>query len=410
MDKYAFNKFLEQSIALLKAGQPEKAYQLLTPLFKSHSNNARLLTLAGKCQHLLRNDEMALALAQKALAAPEDKASRAELGMLFSHLSAFKQALAIYDTWLEKEPENSSIRTARAFIYLAQGHLLEGFKEYEHRLKLDIIPKHRHRQPRWQGEHLSKQTLLIHAEQGFGDNLQFVRYLPMVKQRCQKLILECPRVLIKLLSSVKGVDRCVMVEENYQAHDLQISLMSLPYIFETSLETIPCEIPYIYPSLTSKKYLPDSTKLKVGIAWAGSEKHTNDKNRSCPLLQFDKLLNISNIEFYSLQVGKPAWEQARLPNPKRLKSLTSHITDFSDTAAIMQEVDLIISVDTSIIHLAGALGKKAWLLLPYNAEWRWLIERSDSPWYPSLTLFRQPKPGDWESIFETLTEKLTAPA
>lgn len=255
-------------------------------------------------------------------------------------------------------------------------------------------------QPRWHGEPASGKTILIHAEQGFGDTLQFCRYVQLVAARGLRVIFECHPPLVTLMESLAGgkVSVVAMGEPLPSFFDLQVPLMSLPLIFDTTLETIPETVPYLTPSRERLPHwqcqIPEKDSLKIGLCWAG--KSYPDPGRSCPVELLAPLAETRGVSWYSLQTG---WKDA-LPFP--MIDLTCHIRDFGDTAALISQLDLVITVDTAVAHLAGALGKPACLMLPYAPDWRWMLEREDSPWYPTMRLFRQQKAGDWESVIQRI--------
>lgn len=297
-----------------------------------------------------------------------------------------------------------------ALNLLLQGKYCEGWQEYEWRWrKPDFTSPNRHTElPLWDGSPLGGGTILLHAEQGFGDAIQFVRYAPFVAQCGGAVVIECHPQLVSLFQSVEGVRVVVPFGGALPPISCQAPLLSLPRIFGTSLKTIPSHCPYIsVPEGYRKKWAEImfgySAGLRVGLAWAG--KQFPDPLRSCRLSEL-ALLGREGITFFSLQLGDGAEQIYNVPAYMNVVDLTHHITDFADTAALMEQLDVIISVDTSVVHLAGSLGKPTYVMLPYAPDWRWLRERSDSPWYPSMNLFRQQKVGDWGQVIGEMRSAL----
>jgi tetratricopeptide (TPR) repeat protein len=315
----------------------------------------------------------------------------------------FQQALRI-------QPTFANAHLYAGLVLLKTGHFTKGWQEYEWRLM-----EYRRRnelsfkQPQWDGTPLAGRRLLVHWEQGFGDMLQFIRYLPFLKDGT--VILACRSPLATLCQSAAGIDELVRVEELKElpqtVFEVWLPILSLPRMFATTLDTIPAAIPYLQPEaakVANWRHRFDPQLLNIGIAWAGDPSHPNDRNRSCALTHFASLASLPNVAFFSLQKGKAASQP--VPVGLALTSLAEELTDFSDTAAVIAGLDLVIAVDTAVVHLAGALGKPVWVLLPCVAEWRWLTDREESPWYPTMRLFRQPQRGDWESVFVQVVKEL----
>ncbi len=248
-----------------------------------------------------------------------------------------------------------------------------------------------------------------------GDTIQFIRYLPFVKQLGGNVIFEVIPPLVRLVEPFKGFDRLWVGQKDVDTRgtdrfDYHIPLMSLPGLFNTQLDNIPAQCPYLGADEALVKIwqhrMGEAKGLKIGVVWAGHPNHENDHNRSIPLKRFSSLKNIKGVVFYSLQKEKhDKWTNID-PDDFFEKDLGDQISDFADTAAIIENLDLVISVDTAVVHLAGAMGKKVWTLVPFAPDWRWMIERNDSPWYPTMKLFRQPRPGDWGTVFKNLKKCL----
>lgn len=297
---------------------------------------------------------------------------------------------------------------------LLQGLYAEGWQEYEWRWqKPDFTSPCRHTDiPLWDGSPLDGKTILLHAEQGFGDAIQFVRYAPIVAQHGGTVIIECHPQLTSLFRSVRGVHSVISFGGPLPPISFQAPLLSLPHIFGTTLETIPAHCPYlaVLPEYRDKwkAIMPNQlTSLRVGLVWAG--KSYPDPRRSCRLEDFAPLAKIhaDTVKFYSLQMGAGSEQADTPPAQMSMTDLTSRIENFADTAALIWQLDLIITIDTAVAHLAGALGKPVWLLLPFAPDWRWMLERIDSPWYPTMRIHRQKSPGDWGPVIRSLTTDLS---
>ena len=295
-------------------------------------------------------------------------------------------------------------------IRLLRGEYEAGWAGYEHRLALRKFARVRERfdEPRWDGAPLAGQTILLHAEQGFGDTLQFIRYAPLVAARGGAVAVECPPSLASLVGSVEGVARVIEQGAALPPFACQAPLLSLPRILATDMDSIPADIPYLAPppGPPPPPLVEAGEGFRVGIVWAGNPDHADDRNRSCGLAAFAPLRALGGVRLYGLQVGPRAADLQSLPPGPPVIDLSPWLSDFAATARAMQALDLIVTVDSAPAHLAGALGRPAWVLLPFVPDWRWLLERDDSPWYPSLRLFRQPTFGDWPAVFERVAASI----
>ncbi|MGH8510882.1 MAG: TIGR03032 family protein, partial [Gammaproteobacteria bacterium] len=268
--------------------------------------------------------------------------------------------------------------------------------------------------PRWDGSPIPGKTLLIHTEQGAGDAIQFARYLPLAAERAGKLILVCTPDLSPLFATLPGIAE-IRGPGTFQLteFDTHLPLLSLPYVFGSTLGTIPNRIPYIDVALLRRRKtvaLPEYNQrpLRIGLVWAGSPTHQHDRNRSCPLMEFLPLLRFPGIAFYSLQKGERSEDLRQLPLDCPVHDLEATGKDFGDTALWLDQLDLLISVDTSVAHLAGALGTPVWLLLCRVPDWRWGLEGETTPWYPGMRLFRQTRRGDWAGVMARVMPELVA--
>ena len=300
-----------------------------------------------------------------------------------------------------------------AMSLLSGSDLLSGWDEYEWRWKCTEFPSKDRGFPQllWDGSDLGDRTLLVHAEQGFGDTIQFIRYLPMVAGRGGKIIVECQPQLVRLLQPFSSICRIIGRTDSLPSFDVHCPLLSLPRIFQTTLDSIPADVPYLFPpsevveDWRSKLHLPDE-QFNIGLAWAGGRTFSSDRTRSLSLDRLAALAAVGGARFYSVQKGYAAAQAAGPPAGMNLIDLSAELNDFVDTAAVITLMDLVITTDTSVAHLAGALGKPTWILLRFAADWRWLEERDDSPWYPSMRLFRQSAPGDWDGVIRQVVGEL----
>jgi tetratricopeptide (TPR) repeat protein len=284
---------------------------------------------------------------------------------------------------------------------LLAGDFQRGFCEYEWRLLVQQkqFPRHNFQQPVWDGKDLQGKTILLCPEQGLGDAIQFIRYADLVKQKGGRVIVWCLPQLQRLFAQVSAIDGLIVNPEDAPDFQVRAQLMSLPHLLGTTLETVPAKVPYLAPPPGWECSIQNTPNLKVGIVWSGNPKNSTNNVRSLPLNLLTKLLDIPGADFYSLQKEMTADEIALLEQMP-VTDLSSYLHDFADTAAAISALDLVISVDTSVAHLAGALGKPVWIFLCFVPDWRWMLQREDSPWYPTARLFRQSTAGDWEGVLE----------
>lgn len=328
-------------------------------------------------------------------------------GQLDEAIAACRQAIGL-------KPGCAEGHYNLALTLLQQGNFAEGWDEHEWRWQTQNFPSPQQNfsQPQWDGSDLAGRTILLHAEQGFGDAIQFIRYAPLVAARGGTVLFMGAAGLRRLFQGTIGITQWLAPHETPPAFDVHCPLMSLPLAFDTCLQSIPASVPYMHPDPGAverwqKKLTRDHPRHKVGLAWAGQTRHRNDRNRSIPLASLAPLAEVMNVTFYSLQKGS-AGKQAKTPRAEMtMIDWTDELTDFADTAALIANLDLVISVDTAVAHLAGAMGKPVWTLLPFVPDWRWLLDREDSPWYPTMRLFRQPTRGDWDSVIQRLAEALS---
>ena len=324
------------------------------------------------------------------------------------------EALACYSEALRLKPGDVSTHMNRGLLLLAQGEFAEGWREYEWRRRKK---EYQRKLPgaRWDGEDPWGKTILLYAEQGLGDTLQFVRYAPLVRRMGARVVLECPARLIPLLASFEGYDWLV-AGTALPEFDLYAPLPSLPGLMGTRVENIPAEIPYLKadPELVAHwgERMKPFTGYRVGLVWTGNPDNGDNRKRSIPPEKLAVLAEVPGVTLFSLQRGRPAEEAGKI-SPRVVK-IEDEAAEITDTAAIIKNLDLLISADTMPAHLAGALGTPVWTLLAYAPDFRWMLEREDSPWYPSMRLFRQPRRGDWDAVIASvaaeLAERLRCPA
>jgi tetratricopeptide (TPR) repeat protein len=340
-------------------------------------------------------------------------AAHCNLGVALLLTGQFKEAENELRAAIVFNPNDAVAHWNLALLLLLQGNWPQAWPEYEWRWQWNQFPSPRRnfRQPQWRGQKLPGQTLFLHAEQGFGDTLQFIRYLPLVRDACAKIVVECQPELLALLKSLPGNWHWIAQGEEPPAFDCHCPLASLPGIFETTPQNIPPQNPPPRPAQDRlekwrEKMGPPTGKPRIGIAWAGNSNFFGDRTRSLKLDQLRDILSLEKFQFISLQKGPAAEQIHEMGFAERLLDLGSQFNDFADTAAVMSMCDLILTTDTSVPHLAGAMGRPLWVMLQYVPDWRWLLDRDDSPWYPSARLFRQKTLYDWDEVIARVTQSL----
>ena len=345
---------------------------------------------------------------------------RAEMPELYNNLGkAFRAsgdvsaAIETHERALSLRPEDPDAHWNLALMLMLSGQFERGWEEYEWRWRVPEFQSPRRDFPQllWTGQPLNGRRILLHSEQGLGDTIQFARYAPLVAQLGGRVILECPPPLFRLLQSLPGVEQLVPAGQSLPSFDLHCPLLSLPRAFRTNAETAPAMVPYLQPNVDHAKQWRQrlrfpSDRLKVGLAWAGSAANPNDRNRSMHLKTLAPLTQCKDALFYNLQTGPAASQGAAGQGGFDFANAPIDFIDFADTAALLANLDLIISVDTAVAHLAGALAAPVWVLVPFAPDWRWMLERQDSPWYPTLRLFRQPRLGDWQAVIRNVVADL----
>jgi tetratricopeptide (TPR) repeat protein len=383
----------------------QKAIHLNPSYADAYHDLGYLLQMNGELDEAIRCYQKALEISPNLFDAYNN------LGRAFQEQRKLDEAITSYQKALQINPDFADAHWNIALINLLKGNFIEGWKGYEWRWRLEGVSQRNFSQPLWDGTDIQGCTILLHAEQGFGDTIQFIRYASLVAERGAKVIVECQKELSSLLRNVGGVSEVIAKGGQLPEFDVHCPLLSLPLVFATTVQTIPATTPYLSTNSSSvknwkDKIKRDDSKLRIGIIWSGNPKNIKLRYKSCSLNAFAPLAKLEGITFYSLQKGESAEQTKNPPEGIELIDYTEEIEDFSDTAALIENLDLVISVDTAAAHLAGALGKPIWTLLPYAADWRWLINRDDSPWYPTMRLFRQPSFRDWKSVIERICIEL----
>ncbi len=349
--------------------------------------------------------EEALAASEQALSGcPELAPAHNVAGMALYRLGRLVQARSAFEKAVALNPDDPDQHWNLSLSLLLDGEFERGWQEYEWRWRRRETPARQLPQRAWNGEPVTGKTVLLYFEQGFGDGIQFVRYARQLREMGARVVVECPGSLAGLIRTADGVADVVAQGDWLPWFDLHAPLLSLPRLLGTTLATIPAQTPYLsvppgdYTAVTAP-IERNRARLNIGIVWAGRPEHPNDSNRSCALSAFQELADLSGVRLFSLQKGPRADDLKAFGSAPAIIDIGSSARDFADTAAAIAALDLVITVDTSVAHLAGALGKPVWILLPDPPDWRWLLERPDSPWYPTARLFRQTEKGDWTGVF-----------
>jgi len=320
-------------------------------------------------------------------------------------LGRTEDAIANLKRALIDEPESADLHRNLALNYLQQGEFENGWKEFEWRWETPEFAElvQDLQQPRWQGEPLEDKTILVTVEHGIEDEIRFARYVSLLQHRGARVVLECSAPLTKVFATLPGVGQCIDRGLSENDVDFFVPLLSLPHVFATTMATIPCSIPYLStpPEIRPHEIVHQSDEFKIGFAWAVRSDREDNNKQSCDVRLFEQLFLLPGIRFFSLQAGECREALQSVKTKAAVIDIVDTLDDFADTAAVIDAMDMIVSVDSSVLHLAGALGKPALGLMSRPAEYLWMDERTDSPWYPSLKLIRQPSPGDWASVFNS---------
>jgi Tfp pilus assembly protein PilF len=345
---------------------------------------------------------------------PDHAVAWNNLGLALQSINDVRGAVDAFRRAIDLKPDFAHAHWNLSLALLLDGQFAQGWREYDWRLVLAELGCGRHVYPgqAWDGTAPAGKTLLLYAEQGLGDALQFARYGTLLARAGARPLIHCVDALTPLLATVPGVTKALGSDEPLPDYDAHFPLLSLPRIFATTPETIPSQTSYITlsePHRAAARARIDSMEgsFNVGLAWAGSKAHSNDRNRSCPLVALAPLLVLPDIAWYSLQHGEASKDLDAFADAEHVVPLPESAS-LVDTAALIAELDLVISVDTSVAHLAGALGRRCWLLLPFAPDWRWMLDRDDTPWYPAMRLFRQARLHDWSSVVARVAANLRA--
>ncbi|MHB8621644.1 MAG: tetratricopeptide repeat protein, partial [Chloroflexota bacterium] len=398
--------------AYLRQGRPAPAAATLERALAIDPGRAEVRLNLGSALQELGDPEQAEGLFREALRTrPDLPEAHFNLGNALRTQGRPEDAAGCYEEALRLDPAHAESHYNLGLSLLQQGDVPRGWEEYEWRWRVPGLNPGQPEPPApaWDGRPLAGGRLLVMAEQGLGDTIQFVRYLPLAARACRgPIVLQCQPELRRLLRDVDGADEVAARGERLPPCSAATSLMSLPRLL-AGQATIPASVPYLRPepplAATWRRRLATHAGAKVGVVWAGSPGNRSDASRSLPAAALRPLAEVRGVSLFSLQKGDAAAEASAL-GPS-LTDLAPHLTGFADTAAAVSQLDLVVSVDTSVAHLAGALGKPVWLLLAFAPDWRWLLGRADSPWYPTARLFRQPQPGRWEAPVRQAAEALS---
>jgi tetratricopeptide (TPR) repeat protein len=374
---------------------------------ETHCNRGNALSGRGRYSDAIAAYDRALALR------PDYVKALTNRGIALQTIGQHQEALAEFGKVLAIDKDHADAHHNEALTLLTLGDYRRGFAAYEWRWQRTGMPARRRSfgKPLWLGEYpLGRRTILLHAEQGLGDTIQFVRYAPLLAKTGANVVIEVPPELTDLLTRVAGVSGVVASGAPLPAFDVHCPMGSLPHALKTEPATIPADIPYLTASAEGiakwRERIERLPSPRIAIAWSGRATHANDRNRSVALARLEPLLALDGASFVSIQRELRDADREVLARAPRLAHVGGDLDDFDDTAAVVSLVDLVISVDTSVVHLAAALGRPTWILLPFWPDWRWMLDRADSPWYPTVRLFRQRALGDWDGVIARVTEEV----
>ncbi len=388
----------------------QKAISLKPDFAEAYNNIGDVYRMHGKFYKAEEQCRKAIQLK------PGDERFYLTLGNIFLGQGIFDEAEAQYERASDMKPGFADAHYNRGIVLLMRGEFEEGWREYKWRFRSKEIARHigyRYGEiPSWDGSPLDGKKILVVTEQGMGDHMQFLRYMPLLKQSGGRVVFECRAELMRLFEGYESIDD-LWEEDSSDISDIKpdvcVQLLSLPLIFGTTLNNIIADAPYLTVDPAAKAKWNsrfDHDLFKVGLVWSGNPSHKNDHNRSCRLSDFAPLASVPGVAFYSLQKGGMGGNGLKPPAGMQIEDLGKDLDDFYDTAGVIENLDLVISVDTAVVHLAGAMGKPVWTLLPFVPDWRWMLDRDDTPWYPTMRLFRQPGHKDWESMMKDVVSKL----
>ena len=400
--------WMQYAEAIWRSGRYDEAVALAQHAAQMLPDNPQaLLILGNTLQTVGMLEEAERAYRHTMELDPRNFDAHSNLALTLLKMGQAQTALKLYDEILARWPGQNDAKANRSLALLTLGDFDRGLAEYEARWSSPHFAGQEHPGVRWDGvADVRRKTVLLTSEQGRGDTIQFVRYASLLADRGATVIVSCPSDLAELVKTVRGVSKVAISKEDRVTFDVFAPLASMPRLMHTTIATIPADVPYVRADdrrvAKWRERFANDPSLKVGIAWSGSPQHQNDKVRSARFADFAQLFDIEGLSFYSLQKGPSGADL----NDKRVTPLAHELTDYSDTAALLEAIDLIISVDTSVVHLAGALARPVWTLLARGPDWRWMLDRDDSPWYPTMRLFRQTKLHDWTSVIQRVAAEL----
>jgi Tfp pilus assembly protein PilF len=396
---------------------PERGIALIERAVAARPGVAAWYANLGALYRMVYRMDDALRVGQEAIRLdPQNPDHLVNLSLVFTDVDDREHAMACLLRALGLRPDHADGHLALGQNLLATGEFAPGWLEYEWRNQTEAgkgtLPKMT--SAAWNGMHIPKGRLLMVGDQGYGDTIQFARYIPMVAERCQELVLGCSAEMGPLLSSIPGVAQYCHRWTDVPGHAAHCRLSSVPGLVHTTLETIPDKVPYLFANADRiahwrerlDAHLPRDVR-RIGLAWTGRPTHPNDRRRSMPLARLAPLAAAGRASFVSLQKPMPASDTNSIAVFPGMSDIAADLTDFGETAAVIANLDLVITVDTAMGHLTGALGKPVWIMIPKAADWRWMLDRSDSPWYPTARLFRQQTPGAWDPVIVEVAAALT---
>lgn len=400
--------------SLVRMGRVEEALSSYLTVQYINPESVSAFNNAGNLLHSYNDFEAAKKSFSKALVLnPASVQTWVNLGNTLMAIKSLSQSAMCYEIALSLDRGDVEAAWNKSLLMLLLGDMPAGWSYYEKRLEKKDLANNFHHfpdKPHWRGERdIRGQRLLVYSEQGAGDCIQFVRYVPMLESLGAEIVLQVPGNLQSLIATLRGTRTTICKGDPLPDFDTYCALMSLPMIFSTGLRSIPAAVPYLEADRSKvdswHSRLGGGSVMRVGVVWSGTKSHSNDHNRSIPAWEFEDLFDLP-VEWHSLQIDYREKDRAVLERCSQVRDHSGQLSDFSDTAALVECMDLVISVDTSVAHVAGALGKPVWVLLPFVPDFRWLLDRPDSPWYPSARLFRQARFGDWRGVLTAVRQTL----
>jgi tetratricopeptide (TPR) repeat protein len=441
----AIERAMRQASAAHRSGRLQEAIQLYIRLLQHLPHNAELHNNIGVALRSLGRFDAAIAHYRQSLALEPDVAAHHSnlgnalravgrweealqhhfravglqsdyvegfynLGLTLRDMGRLEEAIGCFDRATQLSTDNVRAQTEAAIARLMRGDLQTGFRDYEIRRRLHDHPHPEFREPAWEGGDIGGRRLLLYPEQGLADALQFARYAPLLRERGITVITLVQPLLRDIFRQSGLFDEVVTEGEPLPAFDYHASMLSLPALFGTSISTVPAAIPYLKAPEKQRLRIGahSRTRLKIGIFWSAMPGQVLDRHRSCPLTHFLGLADNPDVLVFSLQGGAAQKEIEAVGASGLIHDVGRGIFDFAEAASVLTQLDLLISIDAPIAHLAGAMGLPAWVMLPHSADWRWMMQRPDSPWYPTLRLFRQTAPGDWAAVMSQIRTSLGA--